>query len=89
MLLKAGEVGAVPADGPPQLDGRDGLGIRRPHFPDQVPEPFCHVAFEAERVVAVQLEQVAVAVEVLRQDLVVGHALQRCVPVELEAHVKA
>ena len=81
MLLKPGEVGAVAADGPPELDRSDGLGVGRPHLPDQVPEPFGNVAFEAERVFAVQLEQVAIAVEVLRQDLVVRDALQRCVPV--------
>ena len=82
MLLKSGEVGAVAADGPPELDRSDGLGVGRPHLPDQVPEPFGNVAFEAERVFAVQLEQVAIAVEVLRQDLVVRDALQRCVPVD-------
>jgi len=38
------------------------------------------VALEAEWVVAIELEEVAVAVEVLGQHLRVGHALQRSVP---------
>jgi hypothetical protein len=41
------------------------------------------VAFEPERVVPVELEEVAVVVEVLRQDLRVGHALQRRVPEQM------
>ena len=83
LLLKPREVGAVSADGPAQFDGRDGLRVWRPHLSYKVAESFCHVAFEGQWIVAIKLEQVAVRVEVLREDLCVGHALNSRIPVDV------
>ena len=69
LLLETGELGAVSPDGPPELDGCDGARLRGPHLADEVAEALGDVALHPQRVRAVQLEQVVVPVEVLRQDL--------------------
>ena len=69
LLLEPGELRAVPPDGPAELDGRDGARLRRPHLAHEVAEALGHVALHPERVRTVQLEEVVVPVEVLRQDL--------------------
>ena len=69
LLLEPGELRAVSSDGPPELDGCDGARLRGPHLADEVAEALGDVALHPQRVRAVQLEQVVVPVEVLRQDL--------------------
>ena len=68
-MLEAGELRAVSADGPSELDGGDGARLRGPHLADEVAKALGDVALHAQRVRAVQLEEVIVAVKVLCQDL--------------------
>ena len=87
--MKSGKVCAVAPDGPPQLDGRDSLGVGCPHVAHEIAEAHRDVALHAQRVASVELVEVAVVVEVLRENFSVGNALQRRVPEKINLSFKS